>query len=63
MASRVGADKDVVETVHGKHAIYEIVKSSNLLSPPTYHVYKNGKHHRGSFSSIASAVEAAKEEG
>jgi hypothetical protein len=54
--------KNVVEKIYGKHAVYEIVKSSGLLSS-TYSIYKNGKYHRGSFSSLSAAVEAAKKEG
>lgn len=58
------SDKEVVEVVYGKHAKYEIVKSrGGLVSSTTYHIYKNGKHHRGAFSSLAEAVEAARKEG
>jgi len=63
MVGRVGLDKDVVETIYGKHSIYEIVKSKIPMLSPTYHIYKNGKHHRGSFSSISSAVLAAEKAG
>jgi hypothetical protein len=57
------ADKKVVETVYGKHHKYEIVKEEHLISDSTYYVYKDGKPHRGSFSSLSKAVEAAKSEG
>ncbi len=63
MAGRVDSNKDVVETIYGKHSIYEIIKSTSPLSSPTYHIYKNGKYHRGSFSSIVSAVQTAEKEG
>jgi hypothetical protein len=55
------AKKEVVETVYGKYSKYEVVKSSGMLST-TFSVYKNGAYHRGSFSSLAAAVKAAKEE-
>lgn len=58
------ADKDVVEVIYGKHSKYEIVRSKgNLISSTTYSIHKNGEYHRGSFDSLAKAVEAAKEEG
>lgn len=58
------SEKDVVEVVYGKHAKYEIVRSKGgLLTSTTYSIYKNGKYHRGSFDSLARAVEAAKTEG
>lgn len=63
VANRVSSDKDVVETIYGKHSIYEVVKSTSLLSSPKYHIYKNGKHHRGAFSSISAAVQAAEKDG
>jgi hypothetical protein len=52
-------DKNVVEKVYGKHAIYEVVKSVHS----DYHLYKNGSYHRGAFASIREAVEAAEAEG
>ena len=63
MANKVGSDKDVVETVYGKHSVYEIIRSSRLLGSPSYHIYKNGKYHRGAFSSLSAAVEKARQEG
>jgi hypothetical protein len=58
------SDKKVVEVVYGKHAKYEIVKSSGgLMGSTSYYIHKNGQPHRGSFSSLAAAVEAARKEG
>ena len=55
--------KEVVEVVYGKHAKYEIVKTKGgLVTSPTYYIYKNGQYHRGSFDSLAAAVEAARKE-
>jgi len=57
-------DKDVVEVIYGKHSKYEIVRNrGGLLTSTTYSIHKNGKYHRGSFSSLAAAVEAARKEG
>lgn len=56
-------DKEVVEVIYGKRNKYEIVKSpGGVLSSASFSIYKNGKYHRGSFSSLSAAVEAAKEE-
>lgn len=55
--------KEVVETIYGKHAKYEIVKSSGgVIAEPKYYIYKNGNYYRGYFSSLREAVEAAKKE-
>lgn len=57
------ADYKVVETFYGKHNKYEVVKrAGGLFSSPEYYIRKDGKPHRGSFSSLRAAVEAAKEE-
>ena len=53
--------KTVVETIYGKYSKFEIVKDSGVMSTKFY-VRKDGKPHRGSFSSLAAAVEAAKKE-
>lgn len=57
------AEKQVVETVYGKYSKFEIVKQSSFLGSPKFYIYKDGKYHRGSFSSLRDAVEAAKNEG
>ncbi len=54
-------DKTVVETIYGKYSKFEIVKDSGLISTKFY-IRKDGKPHRGSFSSLAAAVEAARRE-
>lgn len=55
-------DKKVVETVYGKFSKYEIIKDSGMLTTKFY-VRKDGKPYRGSFSSLESAVAAAKAAG
>lgn len=62
MGKKVDRQKDVVETVYGKHSIFEIVKTKTIFSTPEYMLYKNGKFHRGAFSSLRRAVEIAHEE-
>lgn len=53
----------VVETFYGKHNKYTVVKrAGGLFSSSTYYIHKDGKPHRGSFSSLRDAVEAAKKE-
>ena len=53
----------VVEVIHGKYYKYEIVKSSSLLSSPSFSIYRDGKHFKGSYDSLAAAVDAAKRAG
>lgn len=58
------ADKIVVETIYGKYHKFEIVKSpGGLLTSTSFSIYRDGKYYKGSYSSLASAVEAAKKEG
>jgi len=56
-------DKVVVETIYGKYNKYEIMKEvSGFWGNIKFYIYKDGKYHRGSFSSLKDAVEAAKQE-
>lgn len=56
--------KEVVETIYGKSHKYEIVKdAAGVFSNSKYYIYKDGNYHRGSFSTLSAAVEAAKKEG
>ena len=57
------SDERVVETIYGKHSKFEVVKTpGNLVSSPTYWVFKDGKRHRGTFPTLERAVEDAKRE-
>ena len=56
-------DKTVVETIYGKHHKFEVMKESAIIGSTKYHIYRDGKYHRGSFSSLSDAVEVAKREG
>lgn len=51
------ADEVVMETIYGKKNKYEVVKKGGYFI-----IRKNGSYHRGTFSSLAAAVEAAKSE-
>jgi len=58
------ANEEVVETVHGKHSKYEVIRESGgVFGSAKFWIYKDGRYHRGPFSSLRDAVEAAKEEG
>ena len=58
------AEKDVVETIYGKIHKYEIVKSpAGLLTSTSFSIHRDGSYWKGSYSSLARAVEAAKDAG
>ena len=53
----------VIETFYGHNDRYEVIrKSGGLFNSPEYQIDKNGHFHRGGFSSLRAAVEAAKKE-
>jgi hypothetical protein len=54
--------KPVVETIYGKYHKYEIVKDEGVFTTHFY-IRRDGKAFRGPYSSLSSAVEAAKEAG
>jgi len=57
-------DRNIVETVYGKHHKYEIAKDSGgVFGNPKYSVLRDGKPFKGSYSSLADAVEAANDAG
>lgn len=54
------AKGEVIETVYGKYSKYDVVKEpGGVFSGPKFYIYKDGKYHRGSFSSLRDAVDAA----
>lgn len=55
-------DKRVVETIYGKYHKFEIVKDSGVFSTKFY-IRRDGEPYKGSYSSLAAAVQAAKDEG
>jgi hypothetical protein len=55
------ADSVLVETIYGKYSKFEVVKkTSSLMGSPAFYVRKDGKPHKGSFSSLKEAVESAR---
>lgn len=58
------SDKTVVETIYGKYHKFEIVKDpGGVFSGVKFYLWKDGKPFKGSYSSLAAAVQAAKDEG
>ncbi|MBV5273972.1 MAG: hypothetical protein JZU52_10115 [Lamprocystis purpurea] len=58
------SEHEVVETIYGKYSKYEIVKESGgVFGSPKFYIRKDGKPFKGSYSSLAAAVDAAKREG
>jgi hypothetical protein len=57
------SNKEVVEVIYGKYHKYEVVKTTSLLSSPSFSIYRDGKYFKGSYDSLAAAVEAARREG
>lgn len=57
-------NKEVVETIYGKHHKYEIVKDSGgVFGSIKFNIYRDGSYYKGSYSSLADAVAKAKQEG
>ena len=57
------ARDEVVETIYGKYSKFEVIKKSSTLGNPRFHLYKDGRPHRGPFSDLRDAVSAAEAEG
>ena len=58
------AGKEVVETIYGKRSKYEIIKTQGgLLSSTSFSIYKDGSYWKGTYDSLARAVEVAKNAG
>jgi hypothetical protein len=59
MASRT------VEVIHGKRHRYEIRQEAESLFSlgPKFHIYRSGEYWKGTYSSLARAVEAARNAG
>lgn len=54
----------IIETIFGKRHKYEIRKSEGgFLSSSTFSIYRDGSHWKGSYDSLARAVEVAKAAG
>lgn len=58
------AEKEVVETIYGKYHKFEIVKDpGGVFGSVKFYILKDGKPFKGSYSSLAAAVQAAMDEG
>jgi hypothetical protein len=53
--------KEVVETIHGKHNKYEVVRETSTLGNPKYYVKSSDGSTSGTFSSLSDAVDWANE--
>ena len=55
--------KQIVETIYGKHHKYDVIQETSTLGSPKYYVKRSDGKVSGMFSSMADAVEWAKEQG
>ncbi len=55
--------QEVVEVVYGNLHKYEVVRDKGLVFETKFYVRRDGKSFKGPYSSLASAVEAAKQAG
>ena len=53
----------VVETIYGKHTKYEVIKKSSSVFETKYVVKSSSGKYSGEFSSLAAAVEWARQQG
>lgn len=54
----------VVETIYGKYHKFEIIKDpGGVFGSVKFYIRRDGKPFKGSYASLASAVQAAKDEG
>lgn len=57
------SEGEVVETLYGKSCKYEVVKKpGGVFTRAEFYIRKDGKPHRGPYSSLRAAVEAAEKE-
>jgi hypothetical protein len=57
------SDDEIVETLYGKYSKYEIVKQSGgVFTSTKFYIRRDGKPHRGPYSSLRAAVEVAEKE-
>jgi hypothetical protein len=60
--TRAASDSVARAAIYGKYNKFEIIKKTSIWSGPKFYIDKDGKYHRGSFSSLKDAVEAAKKD-
>ena len=54
-------DKEVVEIIYGKRHKYEVVKSTGWSTK--FSIYRDGSYWKGTYDSLARAVEVARDAG
>jgi len=54
--------RKVIETIYGRYHKYEVVRVDGTFSTEIV-LYRDGAYWKGTYSSVASAVEAAKKAG
>lgn len=58
------ADYKLIETIYGKYHKFEIVKDpGGVFGSPKFYIRRDGEPFKGSYSSLADAVNAAKAQG
>ncbi len=53
---------EVVETIYGKHHKYEVTKDTSGFMGG-YNIYRDDQYFKGTYDSLAKAVEVAKDSG
>ena len=58
------AGKEVVEVVYGKRHKYEIVKTpGGMFGSTSFSIYRDGSYWKGSYNSLARAIDVANDAG
>ena len=55
--------KEVAEVVYGKRSKFEIYRVSSSFGGYEFIIHKDGRYWKGTFDSLAKAVQRAQEEG
>jgi len=55
--------KKLVETIYGKRSKFEICEVSKAFGGKEFYIHKDGSPWKGSYDSLARAVQRAQEEG
>ena len=55
--------KEVVEVIYGKVHKYEVIRDKGLVFETKFYVHRDGNSFKGPYSSLAKAVEVAKQAG
>jgi len=55
--------KKLVETIYGKRSKFEVYETAKMFGGKEFILYKDGSYWKGTFDSLAKAVQRAKDEG